>query len=235
MRQISVGSAYKEALNILLSIPFSPSIVDCYKQLLEEYTLKITKIALEYYRMLRKLARQLDLILQLMLTTKEMVTNEMKDVLDLWIVAIPREEILMIRQLMTGSIHDPMPTPSSTTPLNALSVVDVTISSINAQIINVEGVDEGIQGTMRNSASYKKDGPDQNLSLPKGKRREPASTFLISFPTNPCRPLLLVSPQGNEGTWKIFSPRPKLLPNLVPILEELVEPMLSEVPTPSRN
>jgi len=55
---------------------------------------------LEHLGSIWKLARQLDMILQLILTTKKTITNEMKEVLELWIIATPKEEMKVIRQLL---------------------------------------------------------------------------------------------------------------------------------------
>ena len=222
--QINVGSNYKGALNTLLSIPFSPSIVNCCEQLLEEYTLKMTQIALERLGFIRRLAQQLDLILQLVLTTRKTVTNEMKDVLDLWITATPREEMLIIQQFMTNSMYDPALIPSSTTQLSALSVVDVTISWINAQTINVKNADDEIWGITKSSAFCKNNGLNQGSRSPRDKRPELATISLTSFPMNPCPRLLVVSPREDEDDWQIFSPRPKTLYNFTPTLEGIIEP-----------
>jgi len=40
------------------------------------------------------------MILQLILTTKKTITNEMKEVLELWIIATPKEEMKVIRQIL---------------------------------------------------------------------------------------------------------------------------------------
>jgi len=96
MQQTNIGNVYKGALSILLNIPFHPSIVDCYKHLQGGYILQMTKIVLEHLGSIQKLAQQLDMILQLILTTKKTITNEMKEVLELWIIATPKEEMKVI-------------------------------------------------------------------------------------------------------------------------------------------
>jgi len=200
MQQTNVRNAYKGALSILLNIPFHPSIVNCYRHLQGGYILQMTKIMLEHLGSIRKLARQLNMILQLILTTKKTITNEMKEVLELWIIATPKEEMKVIRQLLNQSTNLETLPYSSQMTFNALSVVDMTTSLISAQIINARNVDNKIQNTTRSSVFSRKIDHTQNLLLLKDKPIEPAMTFLSSFPTNPSPPLLLASLPPDEGS-----------------------------------
>jgi len=222
MQQTNVGNVYKGALSILLNIPFHPFIVNCYRHLQGGYILQMTKIMLEHLGSIRKLARQLDMILQLILMTKKTITNEIKKVLELWIIATPKEEMKVIRQILNQSTNLKTPLHSSQMTFNALSVVDMTTSLISAQILNARNVDNKIQDTTRSSVYSRKIDHTQNLLLLKDKPTEPTMTFLLSFPTNPSPPLLLASLPPDEDSWYVFSPRPKKTDKLAPILEEIV-------------
>jgi len=222
MLQTNVGNAYKGALSILLNILFHPSIIDCYRHLQGGYILQMTKIILEYLGSIWKLAQQLDMILQLILITKKTITNKMKEVLELWIIATPKEEMKVIRQLLNQSTNLKILPYSLQMTFNALSVVDMTTSLISAQIINARNVEDKIQDTTRSSVFSKKIDHTQNSLLLKDKPIEPAMTFLSYFPTNPSPPLLLASLPPDEGSWHIFLPRPKKTDKLTPILEEII-------------
>jgi len=60
----------------------------------------MTKIVLEHLGSIQKLTWQLDMILQLILMTKKTITNEMKKVLELWIITTSKEEMKVIRQIL---------------------------------------------------------------------------------------------------------------------------------------
>jgi len=113
MQQTNVRNVYKGALSILLNIPFHPFIVNCYRHLQGGYILKMTKIMLEHLGSIRKLAQQLDMILQLILMTKKTITNEIKEVLELWIIATPKEEMKVMRQILNQSTNLKTPPHSS--------------------------------------------------------------------------------------------------------------------------
>jgi len=196
----------------------------------------MTKIALEHLGSIWKLSQQLDMILQLILTTKKTITNKMKEVLELWIIATPKEEMKIIRQLLNQSTNLKALPHLLQMTFNALSVVDMTTFLISAQIINARNVDDKIQNTTRSSVFSKKIDHTQNSPLLKDKPIEPAMTFLSSFPMNLSPPLLLASLPSDKDSWHVFSPRPKKTNKLAPILEEIVRTMsYSEEDSPLPN
>ena len=221
-QQTSIGNTYRGALSILLNVPFHLSIVNCYRHLQGGYILQMTKIMLEHLGSIWKLAWQLDIILQLILTTKETITNKIKEVLELWITATSKKEMKVIRQLLNQLTNLEKLPHLSQMIFNALSMVDMTTSLISAQITNARNVDNKTQDIMRSFAFSKKTNLDQNSLSLKDKQIKPAITFLSFFPMNPSLPLLLASLPPDEDSWHVFSPRPKKTDKLTPILEEIV-------------
>jgi len=169
------------------------SINTFYTPLHEEYNIYQTQI-------IRTLAYQLDLTLETVLTTHKKVTPAMTKLLNNWKLAIPQkelDEIWMI--LMEIKNHETL----GVCPLllqmthNALFVVNVTISSINALIMSAKDVIKEILVTTKSSVSSNYD-----------KHNEPGSIIQTCSEMSHFSLSSLVSLQPEDDSWNIFSPRP---------------------------
>jgi len=114
---------------------------------------------------IRTLAYQLDLTLETLLTTHKKVTLAMMNLLDAWKLAMPQkelDEIWMILVEIQNYETLGMCPPSLQTTHNALSVVDVTISSINALIMSAKDVIKKTLVITKSSASSNHDDPNHD-------------------------------------------------------------------------
>jgi len=118
--------------------------------------------------------------------------------------------------------------PSLQMTHNALSVVDVTISSTNALIMSAKDVIEETLVITKSSASFNHDNLNHDSLWRNDKPNEPESTMQISFETNhfPLSSLVLLQPE--DDSWNIFSPRPQRI-NVVPLLENAINKSSSEI------
>ena len=130
----------------------------------------------------------------------------MINLLDAWKLAMPQKEldeiwmILMeIQNYETLGIHPPL----LQTTHNALSVVDVTISSINALIMSAKDVIKETLVITKSSASFNYDNPNHDLLWQKDKPSKPESIIQICSDTNHFLLLSLVSLQPDVIWWKI--------------------------------
>ena len=143
----------------------------------------------------------------------------MMNLLDAWKLATPQKEldeiwmILMeIQNYETLGMH----LLSLQTTHNALSVVNVTISSTNALIMSVKDVIKETLVITKSSASSNHDSLWQN-----DKPNEPESIIQTCSDMNHFSLSLLVSLQPDDDSWNIFSPRPQRI-NVVLLLENAI-------------
>jgi len=154
----------------------------------------------------------------------------MTKLLNDWKLATPQKEldeiwmILMeIENYETLGIHP----PSLQTTHNALSVVNVTISSTNALIMSAKDVIEETLVITKSSASSNHDDLNHDSLWQNDKLNEPEPITQISSEMNHCPLSSLVSLQPEDDSWNIFSPRPQRI-NVVPLLKNAINKSSSE-------
>jgi len=111
--------------------------------------------------------------------------------------------------------------PSLQTTHNALSVVDVTISSTNALIMSAKDVIEETLVITKSSASFNHDNPNHDSLWQNDKPNKPESIIQTCSDTNHFPLSSLVSLQPDDDSWNIFSPRPQRI-NVVLLLESTI-------------
>jgi len=111
---------------------------------------------------------------------------------------------------------------------NALSVVDVTISSTNVLIMSAKDVIEETLVITKSSASFNHDDPNHDSLWQNDKLNEPEPITQISFEMNHCPLSSLVSLQPEDNSWNIFSLRPQRI-NVVPLLENAINKSSSKM------
>jgi len=200
------------------------SINTSYTLLQEEYNTYQTQA-------IRTLVYQLDLTLETLLTTHKKVTPAMMNLLDAWKLATPQKELdeiwIILVEIQNYEMLGMRP-PSLQTTHNALSVVNVTISSTNALIMSAKDVIEETLVITKSSASSNHNDPNHNLLWQNDKLNEPESTIQICSDMNHFPLSSLVSLQPDDDSWNIFSPRPQRI-NIVPLLENAINKSFSEI------
>jgi len=193
------------------------SINTSYTPLQEEYNTHQTQT-------IRTLAYQLDLTLETLLTTRKKATPAMMNLLDAWKLATPQKELdeiwMILVEIQNYETLEMLP-PSLQTTHNALSVVNVTISSINALIMSAKDVIEETLVITKSSASSNHDNPNLDSLLLNDKPNEQESITQVYSETNHFPLSSLVSLQPDDDSWNIFSPRPQRI-NVVPLLENAI-------------
>jgi len=117
--------------------------------------------------------------------------------------------------------------PSLQTTHNALSVVDMTISSTNALIMSAKDVIKETLVITKSSASSNHDDLNHDSLWQNDKLNEPEPITQISSEMNHYPLSSLVSLQPEDDSWNIFSPRPQRI-NVVPLLESVINKSSSE-------
>ena len=143
-----------------MSFQFLKSINNSYVLLQEKYSPN-------QIQTIRTLTYQLDLILETLLTTCKKITQEIKRVLDNWRLAISQQkldEIWIILVEIQNFETLGMEPPSLQTIHNALSVVNMITFLTNTLAMFAKSVTGEIQITMRNSAFFNNNNPNQNSS-----------------------------------------------------------------------
>jgi len=165
----------------------------------------------------------------------------MMNLLDAWKLATPQKELdkiwMILVEIQNYETLEMLP-PSLQTTHNALSVVDVTISSINALIMSAKDVIEETLVITKSSASSNLDDLNLDSLLPNDKPNEQESITQVYSKTNHFPLSSLVSLQPDDDSWNIFSPRPQRI-NVVPLLENAINKssleMDSQLVTPLRS
>ena len=186
------------------------------------YTLPQEEYDTHQTQIIRTLAYQLDLTLETVLTTHKKLTPAMTKLLNDWKLATPQkelDEIWMILMEIENYETLGMRPPSLQTTHNALSVVDVTISS--------DVIKETLVIT-KSSASSNHDNLNHDSLWRNDKPNEPELTIKISSETNHFPLSSLVSLQLEDDSWNIFSPRPQRI-NVVLLLENAINKSSSEM------
>jgi len=199
------------------------SINTSYIPLQEEYNTHQTQI-------IRTLAYQLDLTLETVLTTHKKLTPAMTKLLNNWKLATPQkelDEIWMILIEIENYETLGMRPPSLQTTHNALSVVNVTISSTNTLIMSAKDVIEETLVITKSSASSNHNDPNHDSPWQNDKLNEPESITQISSKINHFPLSSLVSLQPEDDSWNIFSLRPQRI-NVVPLLKNAINKSSSE-------
>ena len=150
----------------------------------------------------------------------------MMNLLDAWKLAMPQKEldkIWMILMEIQNYETLEMYLSSLQTTHNALSVVDVTISSTNALIMSAKDVIKETLVIMKSSASFNHNSLWQNDKL-----NEPESIIQTCSDMNHFPLLSFVSLQPDDDSWNIFSPRPQRI-NVIPLLENAINKSSSEM------
>jgi len=173
---------------------------------------------------IRTLAYQLDLTLKTLLTTHKKLTPAMMDLLDTWKLATPQKELdeiwMILVEIQNYEILEMLP-PSLQTIHNALSVVDVTISSTNALIMSAKDVIKETLVITKSSASSNHNNPNPDSLWLNDKPNEQESTIQVYSEMNYFPLSSLVSLQPDDDSWNIFSPRPQRI-NVVPLLKSAI-------------
>jgi len=112
--------------------------------------------------------------------------------------------------------------PSLQTTHNALSVVDVTISSTNALIISAKDVIEETLVITKSSASSNHDGPNPNSLWQNDKPNKQESITQVYSETSHFLLSSLVLLQPDDDSWNIFSPRPQRI-NIILLLKNAIK------------
>jgi len=190
---------------------------------------------------IRTLAYQLDLTLETLLTTHKKVTLAIINLLDAWKLTTPQkelDEIWMILVEIQNYETLGMCPPSLQTTHNALSVVNVTISSINALIMSAKDVIKKTLVITKSSASSNHDDPNHDSLWQNDKPNEPELIIQTCSDMNHFPLSSLVSLQLDNDSWNIFSPRPQRI-NVIPLLEDAINKssleMGSQPVTPLRS
>jgi len=155
----------------------------------------------------------------------------MTKLLNDWKLATPQKEldkIWMILMKIENYETLGMRPPSLQMTHNALSMVDVTISSTNALIMFAKDVIKETLVIMRSSASSNHDDLNHNLPWQNDKLNEPELITQISSETNYFPLSSLVSLQLKDNSWNIFSLRPQRI-NVVLLLEDAINKSSSEM------
>jgi len=118
--------------------------------------------------------------------------------------------------------------PSLQTTHNALSVVDVTISSINALIMFAKDVIEKTLVITKSSAFSNHNDPNHDLLWQNNKPNKPESIIQTCSNMNHFPLSSLVSLQPDDDSWNIFLLRPQRI-NVVPLLENTINKSSSEM------
>ena len=190
------------------------------------YTLPHEEYNIHQIQTIRTLAYQLDLTLKTVLITYKKVTPTMMKLLDNWKLVTPQKELdkiwiilIEIKNYETLGICSPLLQMTH----NALSVVNMTISSTNVLIMSIKDVTEETLVTTKSSVFSNHDLLWQN-----NKPNEPESIIQTCSATNYFLLLLLVSLQPDNDSWNIFSLRPQRI-NVVPLLENAINKFFSEM------
>jgi len=156
--------------------------------------------------------------------THKKVTPAMMNLLDAWKLAMPQKELdeiwmilVEIQNYETLGIH---PSLLQITH-NALSVVDVTISSTNVLIMSAKDVIEETLVITKSSASSNHNNPNHNSLWQNDKLNEPELIIQTCSNMNHFPLLSLVSLQPDDDSWNIFSLRPQRI-NVVLLLENAI-------------
>jgi len=134
------------------------SINTSYTLLQEEYNTHQTQT-------IKTLAYQLDLTLETLLMTHKKPTPAMMNLLDAWKLATPQKELdeiwMILVEIQNYETLGMCPSSLQTTH-NALSVVDVTISSTNALIMSAKDIIEETLVITKSSAFFNHDDPNHD-------------------------------------------------------------------------
>jgi len=155
----------------------------------------------------------------------------MTKLLNDWKLATPQkelDEIWMILMEIENYETLGMRPPSLQITHNALSVVDVTISSTNALIISTKDVIEETLVITKSSASSNHNDLNHDSPWQSDKPNELELITQISSEMNHFPLSSLVSLQPEDDSWNIFSPRPQRI-NVVPLLEDAINKSFSEM------
>jgi len=148
----------------------------------------------------------------------------MMNLLNAWKLATPQKELdeiwMILVEIQNYETLEMLP-PSLQTTHNALSVVDVTISSTNTLIMSAKDVIEETLVTTKSSASSNHDNPNLDLLLLNDKPNEQESIIQVYSETNHFPLSSLVSLQPDDDSWNIFSLRPQRI-NVVPLLKNAI-------------
>jgi len=155
----------------------------------------------------------------------------MMNLLDAWKLATPQKELdeiwMILVEIQNYETLEMRP-PSLQTTHNALSVVDVTISSTNALITSAKDAIEETLVITRSSASSNQDDLNLDLPWPNDKPNEQESIIQDCSETNHFPLSSLVSLQPDDDSWSIFSPRPQRI-NVILLLENAIDKSSSEM------
>ena len=128
--------------------------------------------------------------------------------------------------------------PSLQTIHNALSVVNVTISSTNVLIMSAKDITKETLVITKSSASSNHDDPNDDSLWQNNKPNEPELIIQTCSDMNHFPLSSLVSLQPDDDSWNIFSPRPQRI-NVVSLLENAINKssleMDSQPVTPLRS
>jgi len=164
-------------------------------------------------------------------TTHKKVTPAMTKLLNDWKLATPQkelDEIWMILMEIENYETLGMRPPSLQTTHNALSVVDVTISSTNVLIMSAKDIIKETLVIMKSSASSNHDNLNHDSLWQSDKPNELKPITQISSEMNHFPLSSLVSLQPEDDSWNIFSLRPQRI-NVVPLLEDTINKSSSEM------
>jgi len=148
----------------------------------------------------------------------------MMNLLDAWKLATPQKELdeiwMILVEIQNYKTLEMLPSLLQTTH-NALSVVDVTISSTNALIISAKDVIKETLVITKSSAFSNHDDPNLDSLWLNDKLNKQESITQVYSETNHFPLLSLVLLQPDDDSWNIFSPRPQRI-NVVPLLENAI-------------
>jgi len=156
MQQINAFTNFKAISKISISFQSLKSINNSYVPLQEKYSPN-------QIQTIRTLIYQLDLILETLLITYKKIIQEMKGILDNWKLATSQQELdkiwIILVEIQNFETLEIEPSSLQMT-YNALSVVNMIISLINALTTFAKSITEETQITMRNSTSSNNNDPN---------------------------------------------------------------------------
>jgi len=147
----------------------------------------------------------------------KLVTSQ-KELDEIWMI------LIKIQNYETLGMH----LLSLQTTHNALSVINMTISSTNILIMSVKDVIEETLVTTKSSVSFNHDNPNHDSLWLNDKLSKPESITQICSAINHFLLLSLVSFQLDNNSWNIFSLRPQRI-NIVLLLEDAINKSSSEI------
>jgi len=156
MQQINAFTNFKAISKISISFQSLKSINNSYVPLQEKYSPN-------QIQTIRTLIYQLDLILETLLIIYKKIIQEMKGILDNWKLATSQQELdkiwIILVEIQNFETLEIEPSSLQIT-YNALSVVNMIISLINALTTFAKSITEETQITMRNSTSSNNNDPN---------------------------------------------------------------------------